>query len=320
MAIIPMDEEILPVYDDRIFKATLTHPDAKPALIDLISAVIERKVLDVSIRGNEPPTMDVEEKNERLDINCVIDDGSQVDVEIQGSRLEISEGDHRNFINKSIYYLADLHSSQKSKGIKYSELVQTYQITFIAYTVFPKRWGFVNKFNLCRYPNGKPISDQLNLIIIELSKLREVLKKPARDMTAIEAWSAFIAYADDPKKRKVINEILEQREAMAMASSVLREISKDEHERARLRSRRMFETDMTSDLLTAEARGEIKERKKWKLVITKKDAMIAEKEAVITEKEAVITEKDVVITEKDAVITEKDAMIAELQARLNKYE
>ena len=32
-------------------------------------------------------------------------------------------------------------------------------------------------------------------------------------------------------------------------------ISKDEHERARLRSRRMAETDRISDLLTAQARG-----------------------------------------------------------------
>ena len=43
-----------------------------------------------------------------------------------------------------------------------------------------------------------------------------------------------------------------------MAAALLQEISKDEHERARLRSRRMYETDRVSDLLTAEARGEIK--------------------------------------------------------------
>ena len=42
-----------------------------------------------------------------------------------------------------------------------------------------------------------------------------------------------------------------------MAASLLREISKDEHERARLRSQRMYETDMISDLLTAERRGKI---------------------------------------------------------------
>jgi len=42
--ILPMDEDILPPSDDYVFKAVMTHPDAKPALMDLISAVIGRKV------------------------------------------------------------------------------------------------------------------------------------------------------------------------------------------------------------------------------------------------------------------------------------
>ena len=296
MAILLMDEDILPVYDDRIFKATLTHPDAKPALIDLISTVIRRKVLDVTVRGNELAVTDVDEKNERFDINCVIDGNDQIEVEMQGSRLEMTEGAHKNFINKSIYYLTDLHSSQKSKGVKYSDLVRTYQITFIAHTVFPRWRDYVSRVRLCRYPNGSQISDQLNMIFIELSKLGDVLKKPVKDMSAIEAWAAFIAYADDLKKRKVINEIIEQREALAMASSVLREISKDEHERARLRSKRKFEMDITSDLLTAEARGE----KRGKVKAYK--------------------ELKPVIAEKDAEIAKQDALIAELQAKLSKYE
>ena len=43
-----------------------------------------------------------------------------------------------------------------------------------------------------------------------------------------------------------------------MTATLLQEVSKDERERALFRSRRMFETDRVSDLLTAEARGEIK--------------------------------------------------------------
>ena len=40
-----------------------------------------------------------------------------------------------------------------------------------------------------------------------------------------------------------------------MAAAVLAAISKDEHERAKFLSRRKFETDMTSNLLTVEERG-----------------------------------------------------------------
>ncbi len=41
-----------------------------------------------------------------------------------------------------------------------------------------------------------------------------------------------------------------------MASELLMEISKDERERAIMRSRRMFQTDQISNILTAERRGE----------------------------------------------------------------
>jgi predicted transposase/invertase (TIGR01784 family) len=46
-----------------------------------------------------------------------------------------------------------------------------------------------------------------------------------------------------------------------MAATLLMEISQDEHERARLRSRRMYETDRYSDIATAEARGRLGEKK-----------------------------------------------------------
>jgi len=64
MPILPLHEEILPPSDDYVLKAILTHPDAKPALMDLISAVISRTVTDVQIRNNELPSGDKEEKNE----------------------------------------------------------------------------------------------------------------------------------------------------------------------------------------------------------------------------------------------------------------
>jgi len=64
-----------------------------------------------------------------------------------------------------------------------------------------------------------------------------------------------------------------------MAAALLQEISQDERERARLRSRKMYEMDMTSDLLTAEAKGELRERDKWQGIVAEKDVAIANKEA-----------------------------------------
>ena len=95
-----------------------------------------------------------------------------------------------------------------------------------------------------------------------------------------------------------------------MASSVLREISKDEHERAKLRSRRLFEMDMTSNLLTAEGRGYKKGKKEGR----------KELKPVIEEQKAVISVQKAALTEKDAALAEKEATIAELRAQLSKYQ
>jgi len=66
-----------------------------------------------------------------------------------------------------------------------------------------------------------------------------------------------------------------------MAAGLLQEISQDEHERARLRSRRMWEMDQYSDIATAEERGEIRANKKWQSVVAGCKAEIAEKDAEI---------------------------------------
>jgi len=114
--------DILPPSDDRIFKVLLTHPDAKQVLMDIISTVIEQKVTDVKIRGNELPVSDIEEKEQRFDVNCTIDNEDQVDVEMHcEERVEIGVK-FTNFINKYTYYLTDLHSSQKSKSNLISSL------------------------------------------------------------------------------------------------------------------------------------------------------------------------------------------------------
>ena len=254
MAHLPMDADILPPSDDRIFKTLLTHPDAKPVLMDVVSAAIERPVVDVQVRNIEPPVMDIDEKYERFDVNCTIDGGVQVDVEMHSSPTEEIGDTHSGFINKYIYYLTDLHSSQKSKGVKYRDLVSTYQVTFCEYTIFPDCADFVSRFSL-RTLGGKQLSEQINMVIVELSKLNEIASKPVEQLTSFEMWSLFLRFAPDPRRRILINEIIKVKEELGMASTLLQEISKDERERAIMRSRRMAETDRVSDLLTAEARG-----------------------------------------------------------------
>ena len=167
------------------------------------------------------------------------------------------KGRHRNLKGKGIYYLCDLHSSQPAKGKKrYDELVQTYQITFCSYTVFPNMPTFVNSFSMRHDITNELLSDSIRIIYVELSKLREILKKPVNDMTDLEKWSLFFRYADVPRYRETVNKVIESKEVLQVASSLLMSVSQNEKERAIFRSRRMFQSDQESNIATAEARGE----------------------------------------------------------------
>ncbi len=88
MGLLPMNADILPPFDDRVFKLILTDLEAKTGLINLISGIIGHSVVDVAVHANELPPGDTEEKAERFDVNCKIDDGSQINLEMQASRMK----------------------------------------------------------------------------------------------------------------------------------------------------------------------------------------------------------------------------------------
>jgi len=252
MGLLPIDIDILPPSDDRIFKAMLTAPDAKPALLLVASAIVKRPVVDVLVRNNELAISDKEEKAEQFDINCKVDDDTQADIEMQSNRMEEEAGSkHENLRARSIYNLCDLHSSQSSKGTSYNKLIRSYQVMFCGYTVFPNRVDFINSFSMRHDMDNGLLHNAVQAMFVELTKLNDILKKPVEEMTDMERFSVFLRYAENLDYRDIVNRVIESKEGLAVAGEVLMSISKDERERAIFRSRRIALADQESNIITA---------------------------------------------------------------------
>jgi predicted transposase/invertase (TIGR01784 family) len=261
MGILPKDIEILPPYDDRLFKAMLTRPEAKPTLLFLAPQIVQRLVVNVLVRNTELPIEDIDEKAERFDINCLIDDDSQADIEMQGSRMREEKGGHLNNLKaRSVYNLCDLHSSQPSRGKSYDKLIRTYQVMFCNFPVHTKRKDFINSFSMRHDIDNGLLHNAIQAIFVDLTRLDEVLKKPANEMTGMEKFSVFLKYAPNPDYRDIVNKVIESEEGLAVAGEVLMSISTDERERAIFRNRRIALADRESDRVTAERVGRTEER------------------------------------------------------------
>jgi len=76
-----------------------------------------------------------------------------------------------------------------------------------------------------RTPDGEQITDQINFILVELSKLDEIIKKPVDKLTPLEMWSIFFKFAPDVKRRNVVNQVIAEKGEIAMASAEIIEFT-----------------------------------------------------------------------------------------------
>ena len=162
---------------------------------------------------------------------------------------------------RAIFNLCDLYSSQKGRGVNYSSISQSYQIMFCGYTVFTDSEDFIRRFYF-RDENARILDEAVGIVFVELSKLKELIKRPVDEMNSLQMWSIFLAYAADDKHASLITEIIKVKKEIAMAKELLTNISQDAIERAHFRSRRKWQMDMdhtisvTRDEGRAEGRAE----------------------------------------------------------------
>ena len=284
---------ILPPSENGIFQAVLTLPESEPALLGIVSALLDREVKKVTLRNNDAPSRDKDAKREEYDVNCVVEgEGDQCDVEMQASPMEGDnrKNDHRNIKWRSAYNLCDLHANQSGRGLRYGNFARSYQVMLCNYSTSANDHDLVERYTL-RNPKGEELCDAVTAIFVDLAMAGEIAKKPVAGMAKIEMWTVFFALADKPEYSALIAEITKQTEEIAVAYETLVSISKSPEERSRFRSRRIWLQDrehehaVWKDEGRAEglAEGEQSANQKWQSVVADKDALIAELRARLGE-------------------------------------
>jgi predicted transposase/invertase (TIGR01784 family) len=270
---------------DCAFKAAFTdegNPKSRAALSGLLSAIIGRPLTVTRILQGEPPTGFIGEKQIRYDIHCAFEDGSRCNVEMtlhpvscEAVRIE--------------YYAAKAHIGQPTKGIRYTDIVPTYQVSILGETMLPDD-AYLHGLFFYDPIYKISLGGRIFLFTVELPKVTAIVRqKTVRDMSSAERWAAYFLYnaVDSAFARKLIDEIAKEEEGVKMATEVLQSFSEDEKRYYRLLSEQKYEMDHYNLMADAEERGETRgirigeergrkdERKKAEAIIADKDAEIA---------------------------------------------
>jgi predicted transposase/invertase (TIGR01784 family) len=245
-------DDLIDICYDNVFKAVFTRdtPASQGALSKLISALICREVTVISINANEPPIDNIRDRQIRFDINCRAETGELINVEMslnpdpfEPVRLEFHAG--------KLFTGQDIRGTDKS----YDDLKQAYQIAILVKERFFQDEEFSHSFEYYDPVRGVSLNGRSRIVTLELSKLEEIADKPIDEMSAQERWAIYFKYLTDKSRRREISKIIELEEGIAMANEILKNISKDEIERARLMSEYKYQLDTQSKLVTAKREG-----------------------------------------------------------------
>jgi hypothetical protein len=122
---LPADPVIDPCWDP-VFKSIFTQDTRRSAIAlrELLSAILEQDLQNLSVTVNEPPISHLGDRQIRYDINCLFNTGEHANIEItlypnvyEPLKLEYYSG--RLFINQEI----------RGKHVSYKDLRRTYQIS-----------------------------------------------------------------------------------------------------------------------------------------------------------------------------------------------
>ena len=211
--------------NDIVFKSFFSKDCEESAYCrkKMLSAVIERTVTDTIVLNPEILPKRTDGKYPRLDIHCKLEDGSEVDVELQNSMYKDDQ------IKRSIYYAATLTHNALSSGDQYAILPHIYQVMFMDFCV-AKDARLHHTYLFKERKSHEELSDIVQIHYIELPKTKELLAKPPAQLSELEFWVMLILAGEKKKIRKLLATLSDREEEMRMAQALLKTMSRDQQE------------------------------------------------------------------------------------------
>ena len=213
---------------DPTFKTLFTHnsEESNHALQCFLSAVLDRKVVEVTLQPTEIPKESLTDKDALFDVSCRFADSKEYfDVELQG------RNSYDSYDNRAEYYAAHLLNHYTQEGMSWKNVPKVYQVSVLNFNLSRSNEDIVDWY-LMRNQSSDTLAERLNIIFVYLKKLfrrtDDVEKLELKSLTSVEKWCIFFLCADNKEYVALVDELAQSEEGIMEAQKVLSQISDDE--------------------------------------------------------------------------------------------
>lgn len=225
---------------DICFKGLMNNPKVRKgfiaALLGIAPDEICRTTLLPTILRQDYP----DDKLGILDVRVMIEDGTQIDMEMQVAYFEYWDA-------RSLFYLGKIFTEQLKKGETYENLKKCIHVSILDFVRFEEDDQCCRTISFCDKNTGREYTDLMEIQILELKKLPKDLKTDDE----IISWMLFLG----GKNRKEFEDMAKTDEYIEEAYRELEKMSADEQTKLEYEARERAIRDYNSQMNSALKRG-----------------------------------------------------------------
>ena len=215
---------------DICFKGLMNNPKVRKGFIAALlqkdpETIRETELLPTVLRQDYP-----DEKLGILDVRVKMEDGTQLDMEMQVTYFEYWDA-------RSIFYLSKMFTDQLKKGEPYENLKKCIHVSILDFTLFEDAECY-RCITFCDRKTGKEYTDLLEIQVLELCKIPKELESE----TDIIRWMRFL----NGKNRKEFEDMAKTDEYLDEACRELERMSADEQAKLEYEARERAIRDYNS--------------------------------------------------------------------------
>ncbi len=236
-----MSEFLMKPKIDFAFKEIMMNEQAR---IGFLSAVLKLNPLDIcetKILNTNLRKIHESEKQGILDVRILMNNNTEIDIEIQLSMLNV-------WADRSLFYLSKIYTEQIEAGQNYTVFKKCVSISILDFTLFQDTNDFYSCFHILEDTRHTLYTDKMEFHILELTKIPKELKEDASDVLL---WAKFI----NAESKEEFDMLAEKNEYINNAYEQLQVISQDKQKQLEYTARMKAVLDYNQGLLEAKQRG-----------------------------------------------------------------